>query len=60
MPKQERTILTLYYKEEQNLHEIAEIMGLHTTRVCQLKAQAVVRLRAYVSKKWPSSKGILS
>src|SRR5580658_8314 len=56
MPKQERTILTLYYKEEQNLHEIAEIMGLHTTRVCQLKAQAVVRLRAYVSKKWPSSK----
>jgi RNA polymerase sigma factor for flagellar operon FliA len=59
MPKQERMILTLYYKEEQNLHEIAEIMGLHTTRVCQLKAQAVLRLRAYVSKKWPSRKGIL-
>ena len=59
MPKQERTILTLYYKEEQNLQDIAEILGIHTTRVCQLKSQAVLRLRAYVSKKWPSTRGIL-
>lgn len=59
MPRMERTILTLYYKEEQNLHEIAEILGIHTTRVCQLKSQAVLRLRAYVNKKWPSTRGIL-
>jgi RNA polymerase sigma factor for flagellar operon FliA len=59
MPRVEKTILTLYYKEEQNLHEIAEILGIHTTRVCQLKSQAVLRLRAYVMKKWPSSRGIL-
>ncbi|HUA20080.1 MAG TPA: FliA/WhiG family RNA polymerase sigma factor [Bryobacteraceae bacterium] len=59
MPRLERTILTLYYKEEQNLHEIAEILGMHTTRVCQLKSQAVLRLRSYVSKKWPSTRGIL-
>jgi len=59
MPRLEKTILTLYYKEEQNLHEIAEILGLHTTRVCQLKAQAVLRLRAYVLKKWPNTRGIL-
>jgi RNA polymerase sigma factor for flagellar operon FliA len=59
MPRLERTILTLYYKEEQNLHEIAQILGIHTTRVCQLKSQAVLRLRAYVMKKWPSSRGIL-
>jgi RNA polymerase sigma factor for flagellar operon FliA len=58
MPKQEKTILSLYYKEQQNLHEIAEILGLHTTRVCQLKSQAVLRLRAYVLKKWPSDRGI--
>jgi RNA polymerase sigma factor for flagellar operon FliA len=58
MPRIEKTILTLYYKEEQNLHEIAEILGLHTTRVCQLKAQAVVRLRTYMSKKWPTSRGL--
>jgi len=59
MPRLEKTILTLYYKEEQNLHEIAEILGLHTTRICQLKTQAVLRLRAYVVKKWPSTRGIL-
>ena len=59
MPKTERLILTLYYKEEQNLQDIAEILGIHTTRVCQLKSQAVLRLRAYMSKKWPSTRGIL-
>ncbi|MBZ5610075.1 MAG: FliA/WhiG family RNA polymerase sigma factor [Acidobacteriia bacterium] len=59
MPRLEKTILTLYYKEEQNLQEIAQILGLHTTRVCQLKAQALLRLRAYVVKKWPSTRGIL-
>jgi RNA polymerase sigma factor for flagellar operon FliA len=59
MPRMERTILTLYYKEEQNLGDIAEILGIHTTRVCQLKSQAVLRLRSYVSKKWPSTRGIL-
>jgi len=59
MPRLERTILTLYFKEEQNLQEIAEILGMHTTRVCQLKSQAILRLRAYVSKKWPSTRGIL-
>jgi RNA polymerase sigma factor for flagellar operon FliA len=59
MPRLERTILTLYFKEEQNLQEIGEILGIHTTRVCQLKSQAVLRLRAYVSKKWPSTRGIL-
>ncbi len=59
MPRLERTILTLYFKEEQNLQEIAQILGLHTTRVCQLKAQALLRLRAYVVKKWPSTRGIL-
>ena len=59
MPRLERTILTLYFKEEQSLQEIAEILGMHTTRVCQLKSQAVLRLRAYVNKKWPSTRGIL-
>ena len=39
--------------------EIAEILGLHTTRVCQLKSQAVLRLRTYMLKKWPSNRGVL-
>jgi RNA polymerase sigma factor for flagellar operon FliA len=58
MPKQERTILTLYFKEDQNLKDIAEILGIHVTRVCQLKSQAIMRLRAYMVQKWPSTRGI--
>ena len=58
MPKVERTILTLYFKEDQNLKDIAEILGIHVTRVCQLKSQAIMRLRAYMLQKWPSTRGI--
>ncbi len=58
MPKVERTILTLYYKEDQNLRDISEVLGIHVTRVCQLKSQAVMRLRTYMLQKWPSTKGI--
>lgn len=58
MPKVERTILTLYFKEQQNLRDIAEILDIHITRVCQLKSQAIVRLRAYMLQKWPATRGV--
>lgn len=58
MPKVERTILSLYYKENQNLRDIASILGIHVTRVCQLKSQAVMRLRTYMRQKWPTTKGV--
>jgi RNA polymerase sigma factor for flagellar operon FliA len=57
MPENERTVLTLYYTEEMNLREIAAIMGLHLTRISQLRVQAVMRLRAYMEHKWPGGKG---
>ena len=38
--------------------EIAPIMNLHVTRVSQLRLQGILRLRAYIEKKWPSRKGI--
>ncbi len=58
MPANERTVLSLYYKEELNLREIASIMGLHITRISQLRAQGVLRLRSYMELKWPSERGI--
>lgn len=58
MPENERTVLSLYYKEEMNLREIAEAMSLHVTRISQLRAQGIVRLRAYMDHKWPSKRGI--
>lgn len=58
MPENERTVLSLYYKEELTLREIAEIMNLHTTRISQLRAQAILRLRALMEHKWPTRRGI--
>lgn len=52
MPKTERTVLSLYYYEEMTLREIAKVIGLHESRVSQLKSQAVLRLRAFLQKRW--------
>jgi RNA polymerase sigma factor FliA len=51
MPKQERTVLSLYYQEELNIRQISEVMGVHVSRVSQLKSQAVLRLRTYLNRK---------
>ena len=57
MPENERLVLSLYYKEELNLREIASIMSLHITRISQLRAQGILRLRAFMEHKWPGRKG---
>lgn len=53
MPKPERTVLSLYYHEELNLREIADVMDLHLSRISQLKAQAILRLRTFIEARWP-------
>ena len=57
MPHIERTVLGLYYQEEMTLREISRIVKLHESRVSQLKTQAIVRLRAFMRKKWPMDRG---
>ena len=57
MPMVERTVLSLYYHEELTLREIAKVVRLHESRVSQLKSQAILRLRAYIEKRWPIQKG---
>jgi len=46
LPKKERDVLVLYYYEELTLREIAEILGLVESRISQLRAAALTRLRA--------------
>ncbi len=58
MPENERTVLGLYYKEELNLREIGSIMNLHTTRISQLRAQGILRLRSLMEHKWPTERGL--
>ncbi len=57
MPYMERTVLGLYYQEELTLREIARIVKLHESRVSQLKTQAIIRLRAFLRKRWPTERG---
>lgn len=57
MPQIERTVLTLYYHEELTLREISKVIKLHESRVSQLKSQGILRLRAFLTKKWPNHKG---
>jgi RNA polymerase sigma factor FliA len=57
IPQIERTVLSLYYREELTLREIAQVVNLHESRISQLKSQAVLRLRSYLSEQWPASRG---
>jgi RNA polymerase sigma factor FliA len=53
IPKVEKTVLSLYFYEELTLREIAEVMGVHLSRVSQIKSQAILRLRTAMAKRWP-------
>jgi RNA polymerase sigma factor FliA len=56
MPQIERKVISLYFKEELTLMEIGRILELHTSRVSQLKQQAILRLRALMDKRWPGGR----
>ena len=45
LPTKERTVLALYYYEELNLRQIAEILHLTESRISQIRSQALKRLR---------------
>lgn len=51
LPTMDRTVLSLYYYEEMTLREIAEILDLHESRISHLKTQAVLRLRALMTRR---------
>lgn len=57
MSELERTVLSLYYYEEMTLREIAKVLGLHESRISQLKSQAILRLRSFMQKRWPVERG---
>jgi RNA polymerase sigma factor for flagellar operon FliA len=45
LPPRERTVLSLYYYEELNLKQIAEVLHVTESRVSQIRTQALRRLR---------------
>ena len=48
LPQREKTVVALYYQEELRQREIAEVLNVTESRVCQILTQAVARLRVHV------------
>ncbi|GAA4344359.1 RNA polymerase sigma factor FliA [Pigmentiphaga soli] len=51
LPEREKTVMGLYYEQEMNFKEIAAVLGVTESRICQLHSQAVSRLRTRL-KDW--------
>lgn len=49
LPERQRLVLSLYYYEDLNLKEIGKVLRVTESRVSQLHAQAVTRLRQKLS-----------
>jgi RNA polymerase sigma factor for flagellar operon FliA len=50
LPEKQRLVLSLYYYEDLNLKEIGQVLRVTESRVSQLHAQAVSRLRGKLSQ----------
>ena len=46
LPDREQYIMSMYYEQDMNLKEIAAVLDVTESRVCQLHSQSIARLRA--------------
>ena len=51
LPEREQLMMSLYYEQELNFREIAAVLGVTESRVCQIHSQAVARIRVQL-KNW--------
>ena len=45
LPEREQYVMSMYYEHDMNLKEIAAVLKVTESRVCQLHSQAIARLR---------------
>ncbi len=50
LPEREKLLIALYYHENMTLKEIGEVISVSESRVCQLHAQAILRLRGTLNQ----------
>lgn len=55
LPEREQMVMSLYYSDELNLKEIGQVLDISESRVCQIHAQALSRIRAKLSE-WTEEK----
>jgi RNA polymerase sigma factor FliA len=51
LPAKERTVLSLYYYEEMNLRQIAEVLHLTESRISQIRSHALRRLQEIMEER---------
>jgi RNA polymerase sigma factor FliA len=47
----EQRVLSMYYRDEMSLKEIGDVFGITDSRVCQIRTQAVHRLKALLEEE---------
>ena len=52
LPEKEKQLIALYYFEDLTMKEIGRLLSLGEPRICQLHAQAVLRLRGKLHQKY--------
>ncbi len=50
LPERERTVVALYYYENLTQKEIAAVLDVTESRVCQIHTKAILRLSAKLSR----------
>lgn len=48
LPEREKKVMGMYYEQELNFREIAAVLNVTESRICQLHSQAIARLRSQI------------
>lgn len=62
LTEREQLILSLYYREELTMKEIAKVVGVALSRVSQIKEAAIVKLRkmlAHIQERQPGNQAVM-
>ncbi|CAN5391124.1 RNA polymerase sigma factor FliA [soil metagenome] len=51
LPEREQLVMSMYYEKDMNLKEIAAVLKVTESRVCQLHSQSIARLRVKL-REW--------
>jgi RNA polymerase sigma factor for flagellar operon FliA len=51
LPEREQYVMSMYYERDMNLKEIAAVLGVTESRICQLHSQSIARLRSKL-RQW--------
>ena len=51
LPEREQFVMSMYYEQDMNLKEIAAVLKVTESRVCQLHSQSIARLRVKL-REW--------